>query len=291
MTKKMGHAEIKTDNLTPWASPVLRWAGSKRKLLPLLMANTPGRYNRYVEPFCGSACLFFAIRPKKAILGDINSELINCYNILKKHPVLLNRAASKFPNTSEMYYEIRQKSPSTLEPIDRAAQFVYLNRFCFNGVYRTNKKGIFNVPRGTRTGKIPSEKEFIRCSYALRNAEIQNKDFGECLNQVVKSDFIYLDPPYASSDRPSIEEYGLNSFQHIDIKRLIHQLIQVDNVGASFLLSYSDTPDLIKLIPKHWNIKKIRVRRHVAGFLNSRQFVVEVLISNYMITGFIDEYK
>ena len=287
----MGYAENNSINLVPWASPVLRWAGSKRKLLPLLMGNIPENYNRYIEPFCGSACLFFAIRPAKAILGDINPELIHCYEQIRKHPFLLNRAVSKIPNTKKDYYEIRKKETLSLNPLDRAARFIYLNRYCFNGVYRTNKKGIFNVPRGTRTGKIPSENAFFRCSFALRKANILNLDFSKCLSQVTKDDFIYLDPPYASSERPSIEEYGVESFQHTDISRLVNQLIRIDNIGALFLLSYSDTPDLLSLLPIHWNIQKIRVRRHVAGFLNSRQFVSELLISNYRITGLIDEYR
>lgn len=292
MKKKKESAKNKSDCKVPWTSSILRWAGSKRKLLPILMDNIPFKYNRYIEPFCGSACLFFAIRPNQAILGDINSELIHCYKILRKHPFLLARAASKIPNTAMDYYKIRKKSPSELNPIDRAARFVYLNRFCFNGVYRTNKKGEFNVPRGTRTGGISSEKAFYRCSYALRKSILLPTYFNDCLSQAKQGDFVYLDPPYATSERPAIEEYGLDSFQHHDIEGLIYKLLQIDNIGASFLLSYTNSQDLLKLVPEHWSVQRLRVRRHVAGFLKSREMVEEVLISNNNIRmGSKDEYR
>ncbi len=282
----------KYDQKVPWSYSILRWAGSKRKLLPILMANIPYKYERYIEPFCGSACLFFALRPNQAILGDINDELIHCYKILRNHPFLLARTASEIPNTVLDYSEIRKQSPLELNPIDRAARFVYLNRFCFNGVYRTNKKGDFNVPRGTRTGAIPSATAFYRCSYALRKSVLLSMDFKDCLSQVRKGDFIYLDPPYATSEKLSIEEYGPDSFQHHDIERLINTLSRIDRVGATFLLSYEDSEDLLKLTPTHWSIGRIRVHRHVAGFSKHREIVGEALISNNKIQmGSNDEYK
>lgn len=264
----------------PWAFPLLRWAGSKRQILSILIKNIPHNHKLYIEPFCGSASLFFALHPQSAILADINSELIYCYDILRKHPRLLFRHVQRIPNTESAYYKLREKMPSTLEPIARAGRFIYLNRYCFNGVYRTNKKGEFNVPRGTRTGDLPCEAMFYQCSYALRNALTYAVDFEECLSCVKKNDIVYLDPPYASSDKPMIMEYGPNSFQQKDIKRLVNSLFEIDVKGATFILSYSNSKELVDQIDQNWSISKIRVRRYVAGFAKHRESVQEVLISN-----------
>ncbi len=127
-----------------WASPLFRWAGSKRKLLPELMAQVPASLTRYVEPFAGSGCLFFALRPEKAILGDINDELIYAYSVIRDHPRLVSRAVHRLRNEKRTYYRLRSQSPNALSPVDRAARFTYLNRHCFNGVYRINRAGCFN---------------------------------------------------------------------------------------------------------------------------------------------------
>jgi DNA adenine methylase len=267
----------------PWTSSILRWAGSKRKLLPTLMANIPFGYQRYVEPFCGSACLFFAIHPRSAILADINDDLIHCYNILLKHPRLLYQSVNKIPNTNDQYLTYRKKDPSKLTPIERATRFIYLNRYCFNGVYRTNKKGEFNVPRGSRTGRLPSEKLFVRCSYALRNTALSSVDFEQSLEQVKKGDFVYLDPPYATSDKPIIEEYGPNSFQRADIERLINALYRIEKVDATFILSYSDSAELIDRLDPNWHVIKLLVQRHIAGFACHRDSVNEILVSNHAL--------
>jgi DNA adenine methylase len=264
----------------PWAYPFLRWAGSKRKLLSILMANVPSTYNRYVEPFCGSSCLFFALHPRSSILSDINEELIHCYSVLQKHPRLLSRLVHVMPNTHDDYLAYRKQLPTNLNPIERAARFLYLNRYCFNGVYRTNKKGAFNVPRGSRTGALPSESVFFRCSYALRNTKLLAGDFEICINQIKKDDLVYLDPPYATSDKPTIQEYGPNSFQREDIPRLIKALFQIDKKKATFIMSYADSEELLGKIDPSWNVSKVSLRRHVAGFAKHRENVCEILVSN-----------
>ena len=160
-----------------WERPLLRWAGSKRRLVPTLQSIQPTEWNRYVEPFVGSACLFFALRPSSAILGDRNEHLINAYEILRQHPRLLARQIHALSQSSDEYYRVRAIPFGTLNDFDRAVHFIYLNRLCFNGVYRTNRKGEFNVPVGSNTGGIPSERHFYRCSLALRNAVLNAGDF------------------------------------------------------------------------------------------------------------------
>jgi DNA adenine methylase len=274
------HDNKKYFSTFPWAPPFLRWAGSKKKLLPTLMANIPSNYKRYIEPFCGSACLFFAIKPQSAILSDINSDLIQCYNMILKHPRLLWRFIKKIPNTDDAYLEYRKMEPANLDPLVRAARFLYLNRYCFNGVYRTNTKGQFNVPRGTRTGSLPEESAFYRCAYALRKARLLPVDFETSLKLIRKGDFIYLDPPYATTEKPLVKEYGPNSFQRKDINRLICALAKIDQKDATFILSYAQSKELTDQIDPAWNVSKILVRRHVAGFAKHRACVTEMLISN-----------
>ena len=244
------------------------------------MANSPERYRRYIEPFAGSACLLFALRPGKAVLNDINNELVSAYRILRDHPRLLARGVHALPQSKREYYKQRAKDVDELSDLDRAIRFVYLNRHCFNGVYRTNREGRFNVPRGDRTGSIPTEQSFYRCSIVLRDTQLKSVDFEECLAKVKKGDFVYLDPPYSTSDRARYGEYGYASFQPIDVPRLVEVLRRIDQVGASFLLSYAGGDDE-ELAFSRWSCRAIRVRRHVAGFADHRGTVSELLVSNY----------
>jgi DNA adenine methylase len=259
---------------------LLRWAGSKRKLLPLLIELSPTQFSRYIEPFVGSACLFLALQPKKAVLGDINTELIETYIAVKRHPRRVYRAIRKHPVTGAYYYRLRKMDFSKRSPIERAARFLYLNRFCFNGVFRTNRRGQFNVPRGKKTGKLPDELSFLHFSATLRNSILRASDFEECLKDVRKGDFVYLDPPYASSRRRNRGEYGYNSFGTTDLARLIDRLKTLDKLGVRFLLSFAYSSRLLT-INKNWNSLTLQVRRHVAGFGRHRRNVREILIFNY----------
>ena len=266
----------------PWASPIFRWAGSKRKLLPELVSRVPAHYSRYLEPFAGSACLFFALRPAKAILGDCNTDLIAAYSSIRIHPWLVHDAASKWPVSPEFYYKMRDTVGKSAGPIFDAARFAYLNRYCFNGVFRTNKAGRFNVPMGTGSGDFPSARFFYRCAVALRNAQLRVADFAECLEDVKKNDFVYLDPPYAKERGRFRGEYGYGAFSAGDITRLLDCVSRLDRRGAKFLLSYSYCREIRPAL-ENWNHRSVLVRRHVAGFSKDRGRVREVLIANYPI--------
>lgn len=263
-----------------WARPIFRWAGSKRKLLPALVAKVPANYGRYVEPFAGSACLFFALRPSRAVLGDYNGELIDAYRTIRSHPRRVSRKARTWKISDRTYLHLRALDPFKLDPVLRAARFLYLNRTCFNGVFRTNRSGQFNVPRGRNTGRFPSEQEIYRCSVALRVAHVCHADFSRVVHSVRSGDFVYLDPPYPSKPRPRYGEYGYGCFGPADVPRLMKLLHRIDNSGARFLLSYASVSELAKS-PSHWKYEELSVRRHVGGFASSRQQVTEVLVSNY----------
>lgn len=266
-----------------WVDSVFRWAGSKRKLLPVLMKNIPNEYERYVEPFCGSACLFFAINPHKALLSDINEDLIRTFKQIKKAPKKIAKAVSEISVEKDIYNEIRKQKSEELKDFERAVRFTYLNRNCFNGVYRTNQKGEFNVPMGTRTGEVPDESRFIRCSQALKNAELVNKDFESLINEIQKGDFVYLDPPYAKKGYKGRGEYGPGAFQYEDIERMLSFLHTIDQNEATFLFSYAYDEDLINALPKYWYWNSLSVNRHVAGFSKHRGKVDEILVSNKQI--------
>jgi DNA adenine methylase len=260
-------------------SPLLRWAGSKRKLIPELLRQVPDQFDRYLEPFCGSACLFFALRPGRAVISDLNQDLIDTYRVLCAHPRKVFSAVSRMPDTEQFYYVLRKRASFELNDIDKAARFIYLNRNCFNGVYRTNRAGQFNVPRGTKVGEIPSGSHFLRCSIALRRAQLVAGDFEELVGNVIRGDFVYLDPPYAKLGSRRSGEYGYASFDTPDLVRLARCLDHIHQEGAVFLLSYALCPEIQEISGK-WNHKIILVRRHVAGFQDRRAVVSEILISN-----------
>ena len=150
-------------------SPLLRWAGSKRRLLPILQTYWNSRHKRYLEPFVGSARLFFALNPPRAILGDLNTELISAYLEIKYRLTDVAAGLSGLSPSKSKYYKLRQLDPANLSPAARAARFIYLNRFCFNGLYRTNLRGEFNVPYGAeKSGSLPSWELLTECSRRLK---------------------------------------------------------------------------------------------------------------------------
>lgn len=261
------------------SKPIIRWAGSKRKLLPILVENTPTDFKRYIEPFCGSACLFFEIKPKSALLSDINVELINALKKLKNRTDIREKLLS-IPDNERTYYQIREQNPNELSSYDRAIRFLYLNRYCFNGVYRTNSLGVFNVPRGNRTGSFPSKEIFADSRKILKNAELQSVDYKICLSLVEKNDFVYLDPPYAKYGNFT-GEYGVGSFNSIDIPTLVNALKKIDRKGAKFLFSYRDGDDIRKEISNTFLIKELSVKRHISGFKTNWTTAQEILIKNY----------
>lgn len=265
----------------PWTKPFLRWAGSKRSLLPELLPTVPRDFKCYVEPFAGSATLFFALRPRRGILGDINEELMHTYTIVAKHPRLVAHAARLIPDTADSYQRLRSMKVEGMLPIARTARFVYLNRHCFNAVYRTNRQGVFNVPRGTRVGALPSESVFVRCAIALRNAKLIAGDYQECLRAAKPKDFVYIDPPYANPHRTTTGEYGPTCFAASDFPILWKWLQRLDQKGVLFMFSFCDSGLVPSIVPSHWTRRKCEVRRHVSGFAKDRKMVPELIITNY----------
>lgn len=285
MSRKRGGSSTPTcaagadQELRPWSRPIFRWAGSKKGILPLLRQRAPSSFARYIEPFAGSACLFFALNPRRAILSDFNAELMHAYRVLAKHPRVVTRIATGLPDDEADYYAIRALDPAELSETDRAARFLYLNRYCFNGVYRTDRFNRFNVPRGTRAGQPLIESEAVRCSLALRRSELLTGDFDTTLARAGRDDFVYIDPPYTSAVRQTYGEYGYGAFAKSDIERLLKSLHALTGAGAKILLSYAVDDDVIDAL-KGWNIVTLPVRRRIAGGSRSSQ-AFEILASNF----------
>jgi DNA adenine methylase len=260
--------------------PILRWAGSKKKLLPILLKSVPKEFNLYIEPFCGSLNLFLALRPEKALLSDINHELIDFYKTLTLRPYKISELVHGMPTSEDFYYRLRSINPETLSKDQKATRFFYLNRYCFNGVFRTNRSGQFNVPRGTHTGGIPKIEEIIKFRNLIKFAEFEVSDFESKLASAQKNDFVYLDPPYMTATTKDRGEYGVHSFKHEDLNRLINSCHEASSRGAKLLLSYSECDELISAFGD-WHITYIDVHRSISGFNKGRGTVKEVLISNF----------
>lgn len=265
----------------PDQSPFLRWAGSKRRLIPVLKTFWQAKHKRYIEPFAGSACLFFALRPQKAILGDLNPELISTYIEVKyRLDKVLNELNGFTPWSKSEYLRLRSLDPLSLPPHVRAARFIYLNRFCFNGIYRTNLKGQFNVPySGDGCGAIPDATVFLRCSKSLRGARFLNKDFEAVLKEARRGDLVYMDPPYAVRARRVFSEYDPSTFTYADIQRFRGWMERLDRAGIDFVVSYAES-DEAEVLRAGFSHQTISVRRNIAGFAAHRASTNEVLITN-----------
>ena len=261
----------------------LRWAGSKKKLLPLLLQQMNFEYNKYIEPFVGSAQLFFASRPESAVLGDSNESLICCFKCVKDNPRKVYHHLKLFPLGKDFYYELRASNDEKWSAEEKAAKFLYLNTFCFNGLYRTNKAGIFNVPYSDSSSKIIDYEELLNVSLALQSCDFVCADFEKVvLEHCEPGDFIYLDPPYAVKNKDIFKQYGPHTFGLSDIERLKGLLNFIDSQGATFLLSYAYCDESIDLATA-WNFKIIKTVRNISGFAKHRKQELEILVSNKLI--------
>lgn len=271
---------IETDAL-PY-QPILRWAGSKKTILPKLEDHLPEKFSRYIELFAGSACLFFKIFPKEAIIADSNKQLIDFYSTFSKQSSLVCELFEAIPRTSEAYYEARERFRTEENPEHRAALFLYLNRNCFNGIYRTNLDGHFNVPySNSRVAGYPSRTTFMAAAKFLKSAKIICGDFEKvCRNNIKEDDFFYMDPPYYVPNKRVFKEYSGKPFGEDDFYRLSELLSFIDERGAKFMLSYPDCV-LSREIAKKWTSSRIPVKRIIGGTQKSRSGKYELIIKNY----------
>jgi DNA adenine methylase len=235
----------------------------------------------YVEPFAGSAALFFSLRPSSGTLGDLNGHLVNAMRYVRDQPRRLYRRLSQLPRNGRSYYAARSEF-NRIKPygLNSAVLFVYLNRNCFNGLWRTNSEGTFNVPYGgTEMGRTPPLELFEVCSEALQHAKLRHQDFRKTIAEANSDAFIYADPPYFTSTERTFIEYGKRSFGQQDLCDLIATLMEAAARGAHIALTYNEAMP-IRGIPKEWVRTKFEITRNVGGFSGARKKTAEILYTN-----------
>ncbi|MCM3055724.1 MULTISPECIES: DNA adenine methylase [Bacillaceae] len=269
--------------------PFLKWAGGKRQLLPEIRKYIPKRIGTYYEPFLGGGAVLFDLQPKKAVINDINSELINTYLVIKNNVDELIEDLRKHENTSDYYYKIRDLDRdknrfSKLSDVEKASRLIYLNKTCFNGLFRVNSQGQFNVPFGRyKNPNIVNEFVLRAVSHYLNNNEVKilNGDFADAVSSAKKGDFVYFDSPYDPvSETASFTGYTLGGFNKDEQIRLRDLFVDLDKRGCKVLLSNSAT-DFIKDLYKDYHIEIVSATRNINSIASKRGKIDEVLVMNY----------
>jgi DNA adenine methylase len=263
--------------------PFLKWAGGKTRLLAALRRSMPVRpFKRYFEPFMGGGAFFFDLAPGSAVLSDSNAELINCYKVVRDSPEELIRALLKLRVSERRFYELRALDPANLTGLDRAARLTYLNKTCFNGLYRVNKLGQFNTPYGRRENVSLTDVANLRAaSTLLQRAKLRCVDYEVVLESAEAGDFVYLDPPYLPVGKYSdFNRYTKESFYEADHEKLAHVFDELDSKGCYVLLSNSFHKKIAALYSRY-NQRTVKMPRFVNCRGEGRGSVDELLISNY----------
>jgi DNA adenine methylase len=263
------------------ASPFIKWVGGKTSLLPELLKHVPERVRRYREPFVGGGALFFATAPRHAVLSDNNPELVHAYRLVRDNaPGVLDELSHHVYERAH-FEAVRALEPARLRPAERAARFIYLNKTCFNGLWRVNRAGRFNVPIGRyKDPRFCDRATLLRASEALRGVEILHQPFEEALALAGRGDFVYLDPPYDPvSATASFASYTAGGFNWDDQKRLAAACISLNRRGVRFLLSNSAT-DRIRELYEHFEQRIVRAPRHINSKAGGRGHVDEILVFN-----------
>ena len=266
----------------PEAAPFVKWVGGKRALMPQLTARLPQRFNAYHEPFVGGGAVFFALQPRVAVLADDNAELINAYTVVRDEAERLIRHLRTHRAEEGYYYDLRAQDPRQLDAIERASRLIYLNRTCFNGLYRVNSRGGFNVPFGRyKNPNICNEVGIRAASAALRGADLRNDSYEHVLEAARRGDFVYFDPPYHPvSATANFTSYTAGAFTADDQRKLAGVFRTLASRGCKVMLSNSDTP-LIHELYDDFHVEIVAAPRLVNRDASKRGPVNEVLVRNY----------
>ncbi|UUX49677.1 Dam family site-specific DNA-(adenine-N6)-methyltransferase [Nisaea acidiphila] len=262
-------------------SPILRWAGSKKRAIKRITEYFPDHIERYFELFAGSACVFFNSKAKNYNIFDTNPHLIQFYQNISLHSIFMHSELVKIPRSKQTYYYIRNQFNKMNTGIEKSIYFWYLNRNCFNGIYRENLSGGFNVPfSADRVAPYPTLEETIASGNKLSCAHFYCDDFESAEKlELREGDFIYLDPPYYVPNKRVFREYSKAPFTIDDFDRLLTFLHKIDKSGAKFLLSYPEE-DISEQIKSHWRFEQISVPRSVSAKISGRKTGRELLFFN-----------
>ena len=254
------------EEILPKAKPILKWAGGKTQMLGDLLPKVPRSYGRYIEPFFGGGAMFFALEPENAIIADSNPELINMYRQIANNVEEVIEYLQQYKNTSEMFYEVRGLEWTTLPKAEAAARTIFLNRTCFNGLYRVNKQGKFNVPYGKyKNPKICDEENLRAASKVLKNAEILCGDYLLILEHYAQpGDFVFLDPPYLPiSEYSDFKRYTKEQFYEEDHVELAKMVMTLHERGCYVILTNSNHP-LVHELYAPFTIDVVQTKRHIS---------------------------
>jgi len=269
-------------------APILKWVGGKRQLMKEIIKYIPNDYNTYYEPFVGGGAVLFSLQPENAVINDINSELINVYKVIKNNLIELLEDLKKHKNNEKYFYKIRELDRSSeyneLSNVERASRIIFLNKTCYNGLYRVNSLGYFNAPFGKyKNPKIINEKRLfaIHDYFNNNNIKILNTNYYEALKDISKNDFVYFDPPYHPiSESSSFTNYSKDGFDENDQIKLKKVCDELNSKGVKFLLSNSNSK-LIKELYKDYKIEYVNAKRNINSKASKRGAIKEVLVRNY----------
>lgn len=276
---------------TDMTSPLVKWAGGKRQLIKELIKRVPSEIGNYFEPFLGGGAMFFALSEKQnldgSILSDINPDLYNLYSTVQKTPALLWKTLENlnYKNLESDFYEARERFNSQAgnnENLTRASLFLYLNRHCYNGLFRVNSQGAFNVPFGKYNNPgMPDQAKILEVSNALQNAKILNLDFREALEGVAEGDFVYLDPPYFPiSSTSNFTDYSREKFGLSEQERLANTFRELDKKNAKVMLSNSAAPSIIDLY-EGYKLDFLGANRMINSNPTGRGKIKELIVTNF----------
>ena len=269
----------------------VKWAGGKTQLIDQFIPLFPKKFNRYLEPFVGSGAVFFYIiqtfKPSESIISDINEELMNAYQVVKENvdELIIELKKHKQLHVAEgkpYYLSKRSTHPNDLPAIERAARFIYLNKTCFNGLYRVNSKGQFNVPMGKYTNPdIIQEDKLKLISKLIKNTTIKTMSFEKVVDMAQKGDFLYLDPPYYPIQKGrSFTTYTKDNFLEKEQEALAEVFRKLNKKGCLVMESNSET-DFIKGLYKDFNITVVKAKRMINSDSTKRGEINEFVIRNY----------
>ncbi|PIR37159.1 MAG: modification methylase [Alphaproteobacteria bacterium CG11_big_fil_rev_8_21_14_0_20_39_49] len=270
-------------------SPVVKWVGGKRQLLHEIEKHIPKKFGIYYEPFIGGGSVLFHLQPKHSVINDYNEELINLYKTIRKNPDELIEDLKKHINDEEYYYKTRALDRSAnmynkLSDIEKASRIIFLNKTCYNGLFRVNSSGEFNSPFGRYKNPNIINDVTIRAVsnyFKNNNIKILNADYKDSLSDAKKGDFVYFDPPYDPvSDSSNFTGYTKTGFGKNEQERLKNVCDELNKKGVNFLLSNSST-SYIKDLYKNYNIITVNAKRSINSKKDGRGEVTELLIKNY----------
>lgn len=270
-------------------APVLKWVGGKRQLIDTFSPLLPQGIKSYCEPFVGGGALLFYLQPKVAYVNDINTELIGVYTVIKEKVDELIEELKTFKNESDFFYSVRdwdrdKKKYDSLSEVERAARILYLNKTCYNGLYRVNNAGEFNSPFGNYRNPNIVNEPVLRAVSAYFNAatiHFYSLDYEEVLAKIKKGTFVYLDPPYDPiSETSNFTGYSKGGFSQEDQIRLYQCCENLDKRGIRFMLSNSATPFILNLYSKY-KITYVQAKRAINSIGSKRGDVDEVVVRNY----------